>query len=69
MTPPTEKEYLQMVSNKTGGLFRLAVKLMQGLSSTGYDVISLCDTIGLLYQILDDVKNLQSSKVNSSFDI
>ena len=26
---PTEKEYLKMISNKTGGLFRLAVKLMQ----------------------------------------
>lgn len=29
LTCPTEEEYLEMVSNKTGGLFRLAVKLMQ----------------------------------------
>lgn len=28
-TCPTEEEYFTMVSNKTGGLFRLAVKLMQ----------------------------------------
>lgn len=26
---PTEEEYLDMVSKKTGGLFRLAIKLMQ----------------------------------------
>lgn len=26
---PTEEEYFTMVSNKTGGLFRLAVRLMQ----------------------------------------
>jgi geranylgeranyl diphosphate synthase type 3 len=26
---PTEEEYLEMVANKTGGLFRLAIKLMQ----------------------------------------
>jgi geranylgeranyl diphosphate synthase type 3 len=26
---PTEDEYLEMVSHKTGGLFRLAIKLIQ----------------------------------------
>lgn len=30
---PTEEEYIEMVSNKTGGLFRLAVQLMQTLST------------------------------------
>jgi geranylgeranyl diphosphate synthase, type III len=34
LTCPTEDEYLEMVSNKTGGLFRLAVKLMQAESNT-----------------------------------
>ncbi|KAH8747071.1 isoprenoid synthase domain-containing protein [Diaporthe sp. PMI_573] len=29
---PTEDEYLKMVSNKTGGLFRMAIKLMQAES-------------------------------------
>ncbi|CAG8438076.1 8873_t:CDS:2 [Diversispora eburnea] len=29
LTCPTESEYIQMVSNKTGGLLRLGVKLMQ----------------------------------------
>lgn len=31
---PTEEEYLEMVSNKTGGLFRLAIKLMQICSAS-----------------------------------
>lgn len=34
LTCPTEDEYLEMVGNKTGGLFRLAVKLMQAESSS-----------------------------------
>lgn len=34
LTCPTEEEYLEMVGNKTGGLFRLAVKLMQAESGT-----------------------------------
>jgi geranylgeranyl pyrophosphate synthase len=29
LTCPTEEEYLDMVANKTGGLFRLAIKLIQ----------------------------------------
>ncbi|KAF1921231.1 isoprenoid synthase domain-containing protein [Ampelomyces quisqualis] len=33
-TCPSELEYLDMVNHKTGGLFRLAVKLMQAESAT-----------------------------------
>lgn len=32
LTVPTEEEYLEMVGNKTGGLFRLAIRLMQAES-------------------------------------
>jgi geranylgeranyl diphosphate synthase, type III len=38
---PTEEEYIDMVNNKTGGLLRLAVKLMQACSlnmCTTYDI-------------------------------
>ena len=31
---PREDEYLEMVGNKTGGLFRLAVRLMQSKSNS-----------------------------------
>ena len=38
LTCPTEDDYLEMVGNKTGGLFRLAVKLMQAESETNKSV-------------------------------
>jgi len=70
LTCPTEEDYLEMVSNKTGGLFRLAVKLMQSQSSLNSttkepsscpkDCVPLVNTIGLLFQILDDYQNLRS---------
>ena len=34
LTCPSEEDYLEMVGNKTGGLFRLAVKLMQTESTS-----------------------------------
>lgn len=34
LTCPSEEDYLEMVNNKTGGLFRLAVKLMQAESNS-----------------------------------
>jgi geranylgeranyl diphosphate synthase type 3 len=34
LTCPSEDDYLEMVGNKTGGLFRLAVKLMQAESES-----------------------------------
>jgi geranylgeranyl diphosphate synthase type 3 len=92
LTCPTEADYLEMVHNKTGGLFRLAIKLMQAESTTlrsasaaaadaaasstaGADrstfttshtpstpatCIPLINTIGLQFQILDDLLNLSS---------
>ena len=61
LTCPSEEDYLEMVNNKTGGLFRLAVKLMQAESSCSLDCVPLVNTIGLLFQILDDYKNLSST--------
>ncbi|KAI5797482.1 geranylgeranyl diphosphate synthase [Peziza echinospora] len=61
LTLPTEQEYLDMVSNKTGGLFRLAIKLMMAESKTGLNLVPLVNLIGLTYQIRDDFMNLQSS--------
>ncbi|KAG9640487.1 geranylgeranyl diphosphate synthase 1, partial [Aureobasidium melanogenum] len=61
LTCPSEHDYLEMVGNKTGGLFRLAIKLMQAESSVSIDCVPLCNTIGLLYQIRDDYKNLSDT--------
>lgn len=77
LTCPSEDDYLEMVDNKTGGLFRLAIKLMFACSpsnpsnhppsSTNHpalhpvvDYVPLVNTIGLLFQILDDYRNLSS---------
>ncbi|KAF2665159.1 terpenoid synthase [Microthyrium microscopicum] len=106
LTCPTEADYLEMVSNKTGGLFRLAIKLMEAESTTlrksgstalqdttsvpkespataGADqtqantsakstssaseltCVPLTTTIGLLFQILDDLLNLCSTTYHS----
>ena len=61
LTCPTEEDYLEMVNNKTGGLFRLAIKLMQAESTSKLDCVPLVNTIGLIFQILDDYKNLSST--------
>ena len=41
LTCPSEADYLEMVGNKTGGLFRLAIKLMQAESAVQVYVPSL----------------------------
>ncbi|KAF6789048.1 Geranylgeranyl pyrophosphate synthase 1 [Colletotrichum sojae] len=58
---PTEEEYFTMVSNKTGGLFRLAVRLMQLASKNDRDYVPLVNVLGLIFQVRDDYLNLQSA--------
>jgi len=57
---PTEEDYRQMVLDKTGGLFRLALRLMSVLSENKQDYIPLVNLLGLYYQIRDDQLNLLS---------
>ncbi|GAA5898754.1 hypothetical protein JCM5296_006708 [Sporobolomyces johnsonii] len=59
---PTEAEYIDMVNNKTGGLFRIAIKLMMAASpeSPPRDYVPLANLIGIIFQIRDDYVNLQS---------
>lgn len=67
LTCPSEEDYLEMVGNKTGGLFRLAIKFMQAESLTnGTDYIPLVSVIGLLFQIRDDYLNLHSETYTSN---
>jgi geranylgeranyl diphosphate synthase, type III len=63
LTCPTEDDYLEMVQNKTGGLFRLAVKLMQAESPERgrRDCVPLVNLMGLVFQICDDYLNLSST--------
>lgn len=59
---PTEEEYIAMVNDKTGGLLRVAVKLMMACASlnTDVDYVPLVNLIGIYFQIRDDYMNLQN---------
>ena len=62
---PSEEDYLKMVQNKTGGLFRLGVGLMKSISNDAHsrqvDFVPLVNALSVQFQILDDYLNLQSS--------
>ena len=66
---PTEDEYRTMVLRKTGGLFQLAVQIMQLFSDNTTDFTPLLEVFGLYFQIRDDYANLQSKEYedNKSF--
>ncbi|XP_048842984.1 geranylgeranyl pyrophosphate synthase isoform X1 [Brienomyrus brachyistius] len=68
-TCPSEQEYRSMVLKKTGGLFGLAVGLMQLFSNCKRDLKPLLDILGLFFQIRDDYANLKSKEYseNKSF--
>ncbi|SMY28204.1 unnamed protein product [Zymoseptoria tritici ST99CH_1A5] len=62
---PSVDEYLNMVDHKTGGLFRLCVRLMQGESSTSchhIDAERFITLLGRYFQIRDDYQNLVSDE-------
>eukprot|EP01088_Endostelium_zonatum_P014997 TRINITY_DN3498_c0_g1_i2.p2 TRINITY_DN3498_c0_g1~~TRINITY_DN3498_c0_g1_i2.p2 ORF type:complete len:203 (+),score=53.66 TRINITY_DN3498_c0_g1_i2:1545-2153(+) len=71
MKCPTEQEYKQMVLDKTGGLFRLAIKLMQCFAEEekekngqkneeNLNFEGLVNLMAMYFQIRDDYVNLQS---------
>lgn len=63
LTVPTESQYFDMISKKTGGLFCLAARLLQSLSTSNLDTLPLVRLLGLVFQICDDYKNLTSDQV------
>lgn len=63
---PTEDEYKQMVIRKTGGLFGLAVRLMQLFSENKSDFKPLLDSLGLYFQIRDDYANMVSKEYEAN---
>lgn len=59
---PTIEEYKAMVCDKTGGLFRLSVGLMQAFStSCTTDFVPLLNHMAIYFQIRDDYMNLVSA--------
>ncbi|VDD91989.1 unnamed protein product [Enterobius vermicularis] len=59
---PTEDEYNQMVLQKTGGLFSLAVRLMELYSKNKFNFKPLIRKLALYFQVRDDYMNLCSSR-------
>ena len=57
---PSEKEYLEMVDKKTGGLFQLPARLLQCLSNNGNGthIERMICLFGRFFQIRDDYQNL-----------
>lgn len=66
---PSESEYKHMTIKKTGGLFNLAVRLMQLFSNCKEDFSQLAGILGLYFQIRDDYSNLclQEYSENKSY--
>eukprot|EP00939_MAST-03C_sp_MAST-3C-sp1_P004670 g4670.t1 len=58
---PTMDAYKKMVKDKTGGLFRLAVRLMSCFSDQTFQLVELVDLLALYFQIRDDFINLADS--------
>lgn len=60
---PTESDYKKMVIDKTGGLFRLAIRMMSAFSAEQppRDYIPLVNDLALYFQIRDDLMNLTAS--------
>lgn len=66
-TCPTEEQYKQMVLDKTGGLFRLAVGLMQCFHTpvesgeeSESDFVPLLNLLGYYFQVRDDYLNVSN---------
>lgn len=62
-TCPSESDYKLMTIRKTGGLFMLAIRLMQLFSENQEDFSKLAAILGLYFQIRDDYCNLGQKEV------
>ncbi|XP_046392536.1 geranylgeranyl pyrophosphate synthase isoform X1 [Ischnura elegans] len=67
-TCPSEEEYRQMTIMKTGGLFMLAIRLMQLFSDNKDDYTKLASILGLYFQVRDDLCNLAMQEVSQYQD-
>lgn len=65
-TCPSEDEYKTMTIRKTGGLFMLAIRLMQLFSDNKSNFKKLTELLGLYLQIRDDYCNLRSAEYTSN---
>lgn len=65
---PTEDEYFSMIDLKTGGLFRMLVRMMQAVSprsNAGFVCDALVSMISRFFQVRDDYMNLNSREYSN----
>jgi geranylgeranyl diphosphate synthase, type III len=63
---PSMEQYRQMIQDKTGGLFRLAVGLLQSFSQNTTDYSHLVNLLAEYFQIRDDFLNISSCEYQQS---
>ncbi len=65
---PSEEQYRRMILDKTGGLFRLAVGLMQPFAkqNSDTDFTTLINLLAEYFQIRDDLMNLTNNDYQKS---
>lgn len=65
---PNDQMYFNMVMNKTGGLFRLTVRIMERLTTLDIplSLIPLSNLLGIIYQVRDDYQNILDEKMIKS---
>ena len=65
---PSMSDYLGMVDNKTGGYFRLVVRIIAAEASSPVprdnNLVHFMTLLGRYYQIRDDLQNLVSEEVS-----
>lgn len=60
---PLVEQYMEMIMNKTGGLFRLAVRLLAVfLPQKHHQVVPIANLFGIVFQIRDDLLSLVDTK-------
>ncbi|XP_038223042.1 geranylgeranyl pyrophosphate synthase-like [Zerene cesonia] len=55
---PTQEQYEHVLKQKSGNMFRLAIRLMQLFSDYEHDLSDLALTLGMYFQFRDDYCNL-----------
>ena len=63
---PSMEQYTQMIQDKTGGLFRLAVGLLQAFSENSTDFVPLVNMLAEYFQIRDDFLNISNAEYQQS---
>lgn len=62
--------YLYMCSQKTGGLLRMGVRMLAIMNDWDENFTGICiqilEKLGIMFQIVDDVLNLEDNKISTS---